>query len=184
MSQSVKSAESTEFDGAISTGGATIPRAGQLGLGVARILLGWVFLWAFLDKLFGLGLGTPAERAWISGSSATAGYLSGVEGPFAGMFAAMAGNALVDWLFMVGMAGVGIAFLLGVAMLPAAVAGLLLMGGIYLSMLPLATNPFLDQHLFYVVLGFAFALAGTGRFLGLGRWWSGLPIIKNSVWLR
>lgn len=184
MSQITRSAESTESGIANSAGGATIPRAGQLALGVARILLGWVFLWAFLDKLFGLGLGTPAERAWISGSSATMGYLSGVEGPFAGMFAAMAGNALVDWLFMLGMAGVGIAFLLGVAMLPAAVAGLLLMGGIYLSMLPLATNPFLDQHLFYVVLGFAFALSGTGRFIGLGRWWAGLPVISKNVWLR
>ncbi|MFC4062642.1 hypothetical protein ACFOWE_30465, partial [Planomonospora corallina] len=28
--------------------------------GVARIALGWVFLWAFLDKMFGLGFATPA----------------------------------------------------------------------------------------------------------------------------
>ncbi len=28
-----------------------------------RIALGWVFLWAFLDKLFGLGRSTPAANA-------------------------------------------------------------------------------------------------------------------------
>ena len=28
-----------------------------------RIVLGFVFFWAFLDKLFGLGYATPSERA-------------------------------------------------------------------------------------------------------------------------
>ncbi|MFC5822105.1 hypothetical protein ACFPUY_44090, partial [Nonomuraea harbinensis] len=36
---------------------------------IARISIGWVFLWAFLDKTFGWGFATPAERAWINGGS-------------------------------------------------------------------------------------------------------------------
>lgn len=40
-----------------------------------RILLGLVFLWAFLDKFFGLGrwltLGTPVEKSVLSGASVT-----------------------------------------------------------------------------------------------------------------
>ena len=36
-----------------------------------RIVLGFTFLWAFVDKLFGLGYATPSERSWINGGSPT-----------------------------------------------------------------------------------------------------------------
>jgi hypothetical protein len=38
-------------------------RAYRFVLAATRLSLGWVFLWAFLDKTFGLGRGTPAENA-------------------------------------------------------------------------------------------------------------------------
>ena len=38
-------------------------------LGLLRILMGWLFLWTFLDKTFGLGFATTAEKAWIAGGS-------------------------------------------------------------------------------------------------------------------
>ena len=59
---------------------------------VARIAIGFVFLWAFLDKNFGLGYATPSEGAWnfaTGDGSPTFGYLTfGVnpEGQFAGFF--------------------------------------------------------------------------------------------------
>ena len=40
-----------------------------------RVLLGFEFLWAFLDKTFGLGYATPSARAWINGGSPTKGFL-------------------------------------------------------------------------------------------------------------
>ena len=50
---------------------------------ITRISLGLIFLWAFLDKAFGLGRATPAENAWIDGGSPTAGFLSNAPtGPF------------------------------------------------------------------------------------------------------
>lgn len=36
-------------------------------LAALRLTTGFIFLWAFLDKLFGLGFSTPSERAWING---------------------------------------------------------------------------------------------------------------------
>lgn len=63
----------------------------------ARIALGFVFAWAFVDKLFGLGYATPSERAWLNGGSPTTGYLGGVEGTFAGLFNAIAGQGWADW---------------------------------------------------------------------------------------
>ena len=47
-----------------------------------RLALGWVFLWAFLDKPFGLGFATPSERSWINGGSPTNGFLGNArQGP-------------------------------------------------------------------------------------------------------
>ena len=40
-----------------------LPSAAGYALGAMRIAFGFYFLWAFVDKLFGLGFATPAERA-------------------------------------------------------------------------------------------------------------------------
>src|SRR5687768_12101665 len=97
------------------------------GLAVTRILLGIIFLWAFVDKLLGLGFATPAARAWVNGGSPTTGFLKGVEGPFASFFNGIAGSPLADWLFMLGLLGIGIALIFGVAVRLAAVSGAVMM---------------------------------------------------------
>jgi thiosulfate dehydrogenase [quinone] large subunit len=64
--------------------------------------MGLIFLWAFFDKLLGLGFATKAENAWINGGSPTSGFLlHGTKGPFAEFFQSLAGIPTVDWLFMV-----------------------------------------------------------------------------------
>ncbi len=66
---------------------------------VARLSLGAIFLWAFFDKLFGLGFATQREDAWINGGSPTFGFLTfGTHGPLQGLYADIAGNAAVDWV--------------------------------------------------------------------------------------
>ena len=42
-----------------------LPAAARYVFAGVRIALGWVFLWAFLDKLFGLGHETPSARAHV-----------------------------------------------------------------------------------------------------------------------
>ena len=65
-----------------------------------RLSVGFLFLWAFLDKTFGLGYATPTDRAWINGGSPTNGFLSHLDvGPLKGFFNAIAGNPIADWLF-------------------------------------------------------------------------------------
>src|SRR6187455_2867704 len=59
-----------------------------------RLALGWVFLWAFLDKLFGLGFATPADRAWFNGGSPTNGFLGSAKGPFSGFYHSIAGTGV------------------------------------------------------------------------------------------
>ncbi len=56
-----------------------------------RLVLGFTFLWPFLDKLFGLGYATPSARAWINGGTPAQGFMKNAEGPFAELFKNMAG---------------------------------------------------------------------------------------------
>ena len=98
------------------------------GLAVLRVLTGFVFLWAFLDKVFGLGYSTTSDRAWINGGSPTMGFLKGVAvGPLKSTFNDWAGQTWVNWLFMLGLLGVGVAVMAGVGIRIAALSGSLLL---------------------------------------------------------
>ncbi len=55
------------------------PRWAIVGLVGLRLALGFEFLWAFLDKTFGLGYSTPSTQASINGGSPTKGFLSGAN---------------------------------------------------------------------------------------------------------
>src|ERR687885_1668654 len=97
-----------------------------------RLSLAWTFLWAFLDKTFALGHETGVDSAtgatdyfgpaaWIHGGSPTKGFLSfATQGPLAGFYQNLAGNPVVDWIFMIGLLGIGLALILGVGMRMAA----------------------------------------------------------------
>jgi thiosulfate dehydrogenase [quinone] large subunit len=146
-----------------------------------RIALGWVFLWAFLDKLFGLGHETASKAAWINGGSPTNGFLAhATKGPFADLYQNIAGQAWADWLFMIGLAGIGTALIAGIAMRIAAASGALLLVLMWTAVLPPENNPFMDDHLIYALVLIALALANAGHVLGLGRIWEQLPMIKDN----
>ncbi|MEV3936776.1 hypothetical protein AB0K52_12465 [Glycomyces sp. NPDC049804] len=150
-----------------------------------RIALGWVFLWAFLDKTFGLGFATEKEAAWLEGGSPTAGFLThGTKGPFAEFYQGMAGNAFADWLFMLGLLGIGLALLLGIGMRVAAATGALLLILMWTAALWPENNPFMDDHLIYAGLLIGLALARAEDTLGLGKSWGDLPVVKRHPLLK
>ncbi|MGC9347663.1 MAG: hypothetical protein ACP5JG_05955 [Anaerolineae bacterium] len=142
-------------------------------LAVTRIALGFIFLWAFLDKLLGLGFATAPENAWIAGGSPTYGFLNfGTAGPLAPVYQSIAGHPIVDALFMFGLFGLGVALLLGIGTRIAAVAGPLMMLMMWSAHLPPENNPILDQHLIYAVLIPALTTSEVAETWGLGAWWS------------
>lgn len=160
--------------------GRRLPRI----VGVVRIMLGLVLLWAFADKIAGLGGPTPEDRSVLSGASATQGYLASVDGTFADVFTAMAGHPVVDALFLIGLGGSGLALVLGVATRLAAAGTVAVMGPLYLSSLPLEQNPLIDQHLMYCVLAVGLAALGAGNVLGLGRAWARTRLVRAVPILR
>lgn len=160
-------------------------------LAVLRIATGFVFLWAFLDKTFGLGFATQSDSAWIRGGSPTKGFLSSVAvGPLENLFHNWAGTPWADWLFMIGLAGIGIALLTGVALRAAAVSGTAMMLLMWLAEWPLArhtsagapsgsTNPLVDYHVIYALVLIVLAATHAGDRWGLGRQWLRLPLVRR-----
>lgn len=118
-----------------------------------RLFMGFIFLWAFVDKLFGLGFATTAEKAWIHGGSPTYGFLAmATKGPFASFFQSLAGLPLVDWLFMLGLLFVGVTLILNRYVKWGAIAGMVMMALMYLAVLPPENNPIIDDHIIYILV--------------------------------
>src|SRR3990167_8070893 len=129
-----------------------------------RLSIGFIFLWAFLDKVFGLGFATTSDKAWINGGSPTAGFLTfGVKGPLVQFFHSLAGVALVDWLFMLGLLFVGLTLLLNKFVKWGCLAGSLMFLLMYLSLLPPENNPIIDEPIVYILVLILVALASKDR---------------------
>ncbi len=183
MSSTTKSAVRTTA-GAVTYQEQVVTSAGaRRVLAVARIVIGFTFLWAFLDKTFGLGFATPAERAWLNGGTPAQGFIGGIEGPFAGFFGVFA-NPFGDALFMAGLLGIGVALVMGAGLRIAAVTGTLLMAFMYLAEIPFVlggTNPVVDSHWHEALLLIIAAVTLSGDTWGVGKIWA--RIVGNS-WLR
>src|SRR6202140_2260633 len=142
---------------------ATTAKAARYLWAVTRVCMGWGFLWPFLDKTFGLGHQTTAAHAWLNGGSPSFGFLSGATGPFAGFYQSIAGAGWVNWMFMIGLLGIGVRI--------AAVSGAVLLVLMWSASLPPQDDIFMDNHIIYAIVLIGLAVVGAGNTLGLGRWW-------------
>jgi thiosulfate dehydrogenase (quinone) large subunit len=164
-------------------------------LAVLRIAFGLTFLWAFVDKLLALGFSTGydetgkldrfGDAAWINGASPTEGFLKfGADGPFQGFYNSIAGAALVDWLFMLGLLGIGLALTLGIATRLACAAGALLYLMMWTVVLPPENNPVLDDHILGAITLVVLALLNAGDTWGLGKRLAGTRLVQAHPVLR
>lgn len=161
--------------------------------GVLRLMMGFTFLWAFLDKTFALGFATGrlesgainyfGPDAWISGGSPTDGFLSfglHTKEPFLSIYEAMVGSTFVEWAFMLALLGAGIGLTLGIFTRIAAVGAAVLMVMMYFAgaFFP-ENNPLIDDHIVYAVVLLGIAYVGAGRFLGLGNRWRKTALVQK-----
>lgn len=167
---------------------------------VLRLLLGWSFLWAFLDKMFGLGFATcriedtgaidfGCDAAMISGGSPTYGYLTfATQGSHTGgLFDWMAPAApdainFADIGFMAVLLLGGLALLLGIGVRIAAVGGALLMLFMFLAgdVWP-ENNPVNSSHVIEMAAFLGIATVGPGRF-SLQSWFA--KTLPRLAWIR
>lgn len=118
-----------------------------------RIVMGFIFLWAFFDKTFGLGFATTADKAWINGGSPTYGFLAfATKGPFVDIFHNLAMISATDWVFMIGLLFIGLTLVFNKFVKWGALAGGLMMLLMYLALLLPENNPIIDEHLVYILV--------------------------------
>jgi len=172
----------------------TVSRKGGIAVAALRIALGFVFLWAFLDKTFGLNYATPSAKSWINGGSPTNGFLKSVEvGPFQSFFNSIAGTWWANILFMAGLLAIGVTLILGFALRFSAVATAIMMAMMWAAEWPLAqftstgasngsSNPLTDSHLIYALAAIVLAVIGAGHYFGVGAWWD--KVTGGNKWLR
>jgi len=186
--------------GSATTTGVTpadlLPSVTRRVLAVLRIAFGLTFLWAFLDKTFALGFSTGVSpdgastdrfgpAAWIHGGNPTQGFLAfGAKGPFEGFYHSIAGATWVNWLFMLGLLGIGLALTFGVALRFAAAAGAVMYVLMWTVALPPENNPVIDEHLLGAITVVALALLSAGNTWGLGRRWSRIDAVERYPVLR
>ena len=169
--------------------GSMLTQTAAKALAVLRISTSFIFLWAFLDKTFGFGYATPSAKAWINGGSPTKGFLSSVDVGPSGLqtfFHNIAGDPWANWLFMLGLLGIGVALILGIGLRIAAGAATLMMAMMWLAEWPLAkgsSNPIVDYHVIYAISAITVALTYAGHTWGLGRRWAQLPFVQKNRWL-
>lgn len=129
-----------------------------------RLAMGLIFLWAFIDKLLGLGFATTAGNAWLKGGSPTSGFLmNATRGPFVALFKGLAGMPIVDWLFMLGLLFVGLTVTFNKYLKWGALAGAVMLLLMYLAVFPPANHPFLDDHIIYILVLTLMAYKSTDR---------------------
>jgi thiosulfate dehydrogenase [quinone] large subunit len=170
---------------------------GAVALGLVRISLGFVFLWSFLDKAFAFGFSTGRDAetgvidffgqdAWINGGSPTDGaILFGAKGPFADLYANLAGQVWVEWVYMLCMLLIGVALILGVATRIAAIGGIIWLTLFYtLTSIWPEHNPFVDDHVVYALVLVVLAAVGAGRYLGFGERWERTKLVERFPILK
>lgn len=149
-----------------------------------RALLGWIFVWAFIDKLFGLGFNTLKDQSWLNHVSPTTNFLKfATSGPFKDFFQSLAGYLIVDYLFMLGLLLIGLALILGIATKIASYSGALMLFLMYLATLPLEYNPIVDEHIIYIVVLFTLKSTKADKYFSLNSWWLNKKIVKKYNFL-
>lgn len=187
--------------------GFTIAQTTKYWAAIARIFLGFTFLWAFLDKNFGWQYATAKGSGWMFGTGdgdPTFGFLkfgTNPNGPFASFFTGLRPGEAPDptywtnWLFMAGLLGIGIALTFGIFMRIGAISGALLLMLMYLAEAPWAkvidpqtgmsqsNNPIIDDHVIFAVLAIMLMLFEAGRTWGLGKIWESWSLVQKQPWL-
>jgi thiosulfate dehydrogenase [quinone] large subunit len=147
-----------------------------------RLVMGWTFLQAGLDKVF--------DSEWTAAGFLKFGIPEG--NPFASAFADMAGSGFVDFLVQWGQVAIGLALIFGFLTRWSVFCGAVMMllfwaaslqGGLG-EFLPFENGWVVDDHLVYAVLLFGLGALGAGRILGVDRYIEEMDFVKQNRWTK
>jgi uncharacterized membrane protein YphA (DoxX/SURF4 family) len=136
-----------------------------------RFALAYLFLHAAWDKIM-----TPDWSA--------AAYLQHATGPFAEWFKLLAGNVFVDGLVVYGQVLIGLSFLVGCFMKPAAFFAMIMMFLFYFS--GWNTNiayGYVNEHIVVALVCGLFLFGEFGHWYGLDGWISKKKWVQSRPWV-
>jgi thiosulfate dehydrogenase [quinone] large subunit len=84
---------------------------------------------------------------------------------------------------MLGLLGVGLALILGIAMKLAAIADSIMMILIWLAVFPPQNNPLIDEHIIYSLILVGLAKSNAETYWNLNKWWLKTGILKKLPFL-
>jgi len=136
-----------------------------------RLTMGWIFLWSGIDKL-------------VTNFSASGFLANATQGPLGGWFQDLGANQaaldIINPLVIWGQILIGATLVLGLFTRAGLFWAAAMMMLFYLAQFPPANNPFMDEHLVYVLLFGVLGALGAGRILGLDAWVERMPWVKRN----
>ncbi len=147
-------------------------------VGLARIVIGVIFLWAGLEKILGSGpdgfnaagflkFGTNGTLGWPFFEGDPAGH---VFNPTAGFWQGLATNdgamTIINFLVPYGQIGIGVSLILGLFTRFGAAMGALMMMFFFFAAWDFRYG-IVNQHLTYAVVTFGLGVVGAGNYYGM-----------------
>jgi len=152
---------------------------GEYTLALFRILVGWIFLAAFIDKIFGTGFQTPPGGGFIDGVSPSS-YVSYVTtGLLADFYKSIAGNLAMDILLVAALLILGVTAILGIASKLTTIGSVLFLVIMYTIQLPPVDNPIIDHRIIMAVGMVAVYLLGGYERLSIHAKWKESFLVKK-----
>jgi thiosulfate dehydrogenase [quinone] large subunit len=160
-----------------------------IGILLARVTVGWVFLYAGVEKLFGetpftaVGfmkfgtIGTTAEKV-ADGT---------IVNPTHAFWVGLAGNGtllpILNFLVVFGEVAIGAALIVGLATRFASVAGFLMMGLFWIAAWDFS-HGVVDYQSVLAIMTLALGIIGAGEFFGLDAIVEGTRLVKRAPAVR
>jgi thiosulfate dehydrogenase (quinone) large subunit len=160
-----------------------------IGILLARVTVGWVFLYAGIEKVLGAvpftatgflkfgTIGTTAEKV-ADGT---------IVNPTHAFWVDLAGNGtlmpIVNFMVMFGEVAIGAALIIGLATRFASVAGFLMMGLFWVAVWDFS-HGVVEYHSVLAIVTLALGIIGAGEFFGLDAIIDETPIVKRAPALR
>ena len=156
-----------------------VEQSHQIGIAALRILVGVIFLWAGLEKVFAvepwsaagfLQFGTGGSLGWpfVTGEVAEGTILNPTQGFWAGLGTNEGALSVINFLVPYGQIGIGVGLILGLLTRFSAAMGILMMLFFFVAAWDFAFG-IVNQHLTYALVTAFLGLIGAGNYLGIDR---------------
>ncbi len=152
---------------------------GLYAIAIFRIMVGWLLLWGFIDKMFGLGFRTPAGQGVIDGGSPSSFIAYADGGILADLYNTLAGNVVADVLLMAGLLILGTTLIIGIASKLTTILTVAFLVVMYTLWTPPPDNPLIDDHIVMSMGMVATYYLGGFEKLSLNGWWRSIPIVER-----